>query len=95
MTVTGGLCLAGGGMTRRTFHRATDDFGFRAVENPVPVHNLHATMLKLLGFDHERLTLRHAGRNFRLNDFFGYVVKEVINAGRDRADRADRPIQAG
>ena len=58
--------MAGGGIKGGTIHGATDDFGFRAVENPVSVHDLHATMLKLLGFDHERLTFRHAGRDFRL-----------------------------
>jgi arylsulfatase A-like enzyme len=73
--------MAGGGIKGGTIHGATDDFGFRAVENPVSVHDLHATMLKLLGFDHERLTFRHAGRDFRLTDVFGNVVREVIAAG--------------
>jgi arylsulfatase A-like enzyme len=59
-------------------HGATDEFGFRAVENPVSVHDLHATMLHLLGFDHERLTYRHAGRDFRLTDVAGEVVRPVI-----------------
>jgi arylsulfatase A-like enzyme len=56
----------------------TDEFGFRAVENPVHVHDLHATMLHLLGFDHERLTYRYAGRDFRLTDVHGRVVKEML-----------------
>lgn len=59
-------------------HGATDEFGFRAVENPVSVHDLHATMLHLLGFDHERLTYRHAGRDFRLTDVAGEVVRPVV-----------------
>ena len=56
----------------------TDEFGFRAVENPVSVHDLHATMLHLLGFDHERLTYRHAGRDFRLTDVSGEVMRPVL-----------------
>ncbi|MEY2787780.1 MAG: hypothetical protein RLZZ34_923 [Verrucomicrobiota bacterium] len=73
--------MAGGGIKGGTIHGATDDFGFRAVENPVSVHDLHATMLRLLGFDHERLTFRHAGRDFRLTDVYGNVVREVVAAG--------------
>jgi hypothetical protein len=57
---------------------ATDDFGFKAVENRVHIHDLHATILHLLGFDHERLTYRHAGRDFRLTDVHGQVVKALI-----------------
>ncbi|MCI0540668.1 MAG: DUF1501 domain-containing protein, partial [Verrucomicrobiales bacterium] len=57
---------------------ATDEFGARAVENKVHVHDLHATILALLGFDHERLTFRYNGRDFRLTDNFGNVVKAVI-----------------
>lgn len=57
---------------------ATDDFGFRAVENPVHVHDLHATILHLLGFDHTRLTYRHAGRDFRLTDVRGQVVRPIL-----------------
>jgi hypothetical protein len=72
------LWMAGGGIKGGTIYGATDDFGFRAVENPVSVHDLHATMLQLLGFDHERLTFRHAGRDFRLTDVYGKVVREVI-----------------
>ena len=70
--------LAGGGVRGGVAHGATDEFGFRAVENPVSVHDLHATMLHLLGFDHERLTYRHAGRDFRLTDVAGEVVRPVI-----------------
>ena len=57
---------------------ATDEFGFAAAENKVHVHDLHATMLHLLGFDHEKLTYRYAGRDFRLTDVHGRVVKEMI-----------------
>jgi hypothetical protein len=70
--------LAGGGVRGGIAHGATDEFGFRAVENPVSVHDLHATMLHLLGFDHERLTYRHAGRDFRLTDVAGEVVRPVL-----------------
>ncbi|HKB05108.1 MAG TPA: DUF1501 domain-containing protein, partial [Gemmataceae bacterium] len=70
--------LAGGGVKGGTVYGATDEFGYKAVENPVHVHDLHATMLHLLGFDHERLTYRYAGRDFRLTDVAGHVVKEVI-----------------
>jgi hypothetical protein len=57
---------------------ATDEFGFRAVQNKVHVHDLHATILRLLGLDHERLTYRHAGRDYRLTDVFGRVVHEIL-----------------
>lgn len=70
--------LAGGGVKGGTVYGATDDFGFRAVEKPVHVHDLHATMLHLLGFDHERLTFRYAGRDFRLTDVHGNVIHELI-----------------
>jgi len=70
--------LAGGGIKGGTVHGATDEFGFRAVEKPVAVHDLHATMLHLLGFDHTKLTYRYAGRDFRLTDVHGTVVKEIV-----------------
>lgn len=70
--------LAGGGVRGGTTYGATDDFGFRAVQDKVHVHDLHATILHLLGFDHERLTYRHAGRDFRLTDVYGRVVREVL-----------------
>jgi hypothetical protein len=57
---------------------ATDEFGFAAVENKVHVHDLHATMLRLLGFDHTRLTYRFAGRDFRLTDVHGQVVEALL-----------------
>ena len=72
------LWLAGGGVRGGTVYGATDEFGFRAVENPVSVHDLHATVLHLLGFDHERLTYRFAGRDFRLTDVHGQVVHPLI-----------------
>ncbi len=70
--------LAGGGVKRGYVHGATDEFGFKAVEKPVHVHDLHATMLHLLGFDHEKLTYRHSGRDYRLTDVSGDVVWEIL-----------------
>ena len=70
--------LAGGGTRGGYAHGATDEFGFRSVDKPVHVHDLHATMLHLLGLDHERLTYRHAGRDFRLTDVHGNVVRELL-----------------
>ena len=72
------MWLAGGGVRGGYVHGATDEFGFKATENPVHVHDLHATLLQLLGFDHTKLTFRHAGRDFRLTDVYGNVVKELI-----------------
>jgi hypothetical protein len=70
--------LAGGGVKGGQVYGATDDFGYRAVENPVHVHDLHATILHLLGLNHEKLTYRYAGRDFRLTDVAGRVVKEIL-----------------
>ncbi len=72
------MWLAGGGVRGGYVHGATDEFGFAAVENRVHVHDLHATMLHLLGFDHERFTYRYAGRDFRLTDVHGRVIKELL-----------------
>jgi len=72
------MWMAGGGVKGGYVHGATDEFGFQAVENKVHVHDLHATILWLLGFDHEKLTFRHAGRDFRLTDVHGHVVKELL-----------------
>ncbi len=72
------MWLAGGGVRGGYVHGATDEFGFKAVENRVHVHDLHATLLKLLGFDHEKLTYRWAGRDFRLTDVHGRVIHELI-----------------
>lgn len=71
--------LAGGGTRGGYAHGATDEFGFRSVEKVVPVNDLHATMLHLLGFDHERLTYRYAGRDFRLTDVAGKVIHELLS----------------
>ena len=60
------------------YNGSTDPFGFKVVEDPVHVHDLHATMLHLLGFDHEKLTYRYAGRDFRLTDVHGKVVTPLI-----------------
>jgi uncharacterized protein (DUF1501 family) len=70
--------LAGGGVKGGTVYGATDEFGFAAVDDKVHVHDLHATMLHLLGFDHERLTYRYAGRDFRLTDVHGTVIKKIL-----------------
>ena len=70
--------LAGGGTKGGTIYGATDELGMHAVENVSTIHDLHATILHLLGLDHERLTYRHAGRDFRLTDVHGHVIHEVI-----------------
>ena len=72
------MWMAGGGVRGGYVHGATDEFGFQAVEKKVHVHDLHATILALLGFDHEKLTFRSAGRDFRLTDVQGNVVSELI-----------------
>ncbi|HVY69504.1 MAG TPA: DUF1501 domain-containing protein, partial [Verrucomicrobiae bacterium] len=70
--------LAGGGVKGGTTYGATDEFGFKAVENKVHVHDLHATILHLLGFNHEQFTYRYAGRDFRLTDVSGHVVRDIV-----------------
>ncbi len=72
------MWLAGGGIKGGLTHGATDEFGYNAVEKVVTVHDLHATMLRLLGVDHERLTFRFQGRDFRLTDVSGVVVKDIL-----------------
>ena len=72
------MWLAGGGVRGGMTHGATDEFGFKAVDQEMHVHDLHATILHLMGFDHEQLTFRHAGRDFRLTDVHGKVVREII-----------------
>ena len=72
------MWLAGGGVKGGMTYGATDEFGFAAVEKKVHVHDLHATILHLLGFDHEKFTYRYAGRDFRLTDVHGHVVKEIL-----------------
>ena len=70
--------LAGGGVRGGTVHGATDEFGAASVQDKVHIHDLHATILALLGFDHQKLTYRYNGRDFRLTDMAGNVVKSVI-----------------
>ncbi len=72
------LWMAGGGIRKGMVYGATDDFGFKAVENPVSSHDLHATILHLMGYDHQRMTYRYAGRDFRLTDVHGEVVHPII-----------------
>ena len=72
------MWLAGGGIRGGIGHGATDELGYHAVEEVVSVHDLHATMLYLLGIDHTRLTVRYQGRDFRLTDVSGHVVKDIL-----------------
>lgn len=72
------LFLAGGGIKGGMMYGATDEFGMHSVENRVHVHDLHATILHLMGINHERLTYRYAGRDFRLTDVHGNVVRDII-----------------
>ena len=71
--------LAGAGVKQGFVHGATDEYGIRATEKPVHVHDFHATILHLMGIDHERLTYRHGGRDYRLTDVHGHVVKDVLS----------------
>ena len=72
------MWLAGGGVRGGLSYGATDDYGYRAVENPTHIHDLHATLLALLGLDHEKLTYRYAGRDFRLTDVSGAVARGIF-----------------
>ena len=72
------MWLAGGGIKRGTTYGKTDDYGYYSVENKVHMHDLHATILALMGMDHEKLTFKYAGRDFRLTDVAGRVVNEII-----------------
>lgn len=72
------LWMAGGGVKGGYAHGATDEFGYQAVEKPVHIHDWHATLLHLLGLDHQRLTFNYGGRNFRLTDVYGNVVSEIL-----------------
>ena len=72
------MWTAGGGFQGGLAYGQTDEFGFKAVENRVSIHDLHATLLNQLGVDHTRLTYRYAGRDFRLTDVQGEVVKDVL-----------------
>ena len=72
------MWMAGGGVKGGMTYGETDDFGLKATVDKMHVHDLHATMLHLLGLNHEQLTYRHAGRDFRLTDVYGQVVQEII-----------------
>ena len=70
--------MAGGGIKPGISYGKTDDFGYNIVENPVHVHDLHATLMHLMGIDHERLNFRHQGRDFRLTDVHGHVMHDIL-----------------
>jgi uncharacterized protein (DUF1501 family) len=72
------MWLAGGGIRPGITYGTTDELGYYAAENPVHIHDLHATMMRLLGIDHERLTYRYQGRDFRLTDVAGHVVDGIL-----------------
>ena len=71
--------MFGGGVKGGVTYGATDDYGYYATENKVHIHDLHATLLHLLGMDHEKLTYRYAGRDFRLTDVHGRVVHDILS----------------
>jgi len=72
------IWMAGGGVKGGTVYGSTDEFGAKAVKDPVQIHDLHATLLHLLGFDHTKLTYNHKGRDFRLTDVSGNVIKDIL-----------------
>ena len=72
------MWLAGGGVQPGIRYGATDEYGYMASENKVHMHDLHATILHLMGLNHERLTFCHAGRDYRLTDVYGEVVKGIL-----------------
>ena len=72
------MFLAGGGVKGGMMYGATDELGMHAVDKPVHVHDLHATILHLLGVDHKKLTYRYSGRDFRLTDVYGRVVHDIF-----------------
>jgi hypothetical protein len=72
------MWLAGGAVKGGTIYGATDDFGFKAIEKPTHVHDIHATILYLLGIDHTKLSYRYSGRDFRLTDVSGEVLHDLI-----------------
>jgi hypothetical protein len=72
------MWMAGGGVKHGIVYGQTDDLGFRVADNEVHVHDLQATILYCLGFDHERLTYEYQGRKFRLTDVHGHVVKDIL-----------------
>ena len=71
--------MAGGGIKGGTIHGATDEYGYKVVENKVEIHDLHATMLHLLGMDHERMVFRFSGRDMRLTDVHGRIIHDVLS----------------
>ena len=71
--------MAGGGLKRGMSYGATDELGMHTVQNPAHIHDILATVLHLLGLDHERLTFHHSGRDYRLTDVFGKVAEEIIS----------------
>jgi uncharacterized protein (DUF1501 family) len=73
------MWLAGGGIKGGVNHGKTDDLGFNAVKDKVHIHDLNATILHQLGFDHEKLTTRFQGRDFRLTDVHGHVIKPILS----------------
>ncbi len=74
------MWMAGGGIRGGMVHGATDEYGWHSIQDKVHIHDLHATILHQMGFDHEKLTYRHGGRDYRLTDVHGHVVKELIDA---------------
>ena len=72
------LWMAGGGVKKGQVYGKSDDYAFNITENPVHVHDFQATVLDLMGIDHTRLTYRYQGRNFRLTDVHGHVVKDIL-----------------
>lgn len=72
------IWMAGGGIKGGTIYGQTDEYGYKCVENRLEMHDLHATMLHLLGVDHTKQTFRFSGRDMRLTDVFGHVVKEIL-----------------
>ncbi len=72
------IWMAGGGIKGGMAHGATDELGYQAVESPVHIHDWHATILHLLGLDHQRLTFNYGGRDYRLTDVYGNVVSEIL-----------------
>jgi len=72
------MWFAGGGIKPGISYGETDDYGYNITKNPVHIHDLHATLMHLMGIDHERLTFRHQGRDFRLTDVHGHIIKDIL-----------------
>ncbi|MEC9056564.1 MAG: DUF1501 domain-containing protein, partial [Verrucomicrobiota bacterium] len=73
------MWMCGGGTRQGHHHGSTDDYGYYAIQDKVSIHDLHATILHLMGMDHKRLTFHHSGRDYRLTDVFGKVIREIIS----------------